>query len=115
MELAELTARLEYISAGYADYFNISRTPDWHLLKLTEELGELTQAHLTRHGQGRDRGLDPSEQSEQLAAEIADVLAMVLLYARQAGVDVEHAIAQKWLPYEKFHRDRGFEVRQARG
>ncbi|MFN8077981.1 MAG: hypothetical protein U0Q19_00305 [Kineosporiaceae bacterium] len=43
MELAELTATVERVSEGYADRFGIDRTPDWFLMKLQEELGELTQ------------------------------------------------------------------------
>lgn len=106
MELNEWSERIERVSAGYGAYYGVERTPEWILLKLTEELGELTQAHLALTGQGRNRGRSPEELRNDLEGEVADVLAMVLVYARSAGVDVETALAGKWLPWEEFHARR---------
>lgn len=108
LTLAELTARIEYVSAGYADYYGIERSSEWILLKLTEELGELAQAHLTATGQGRDRGLSPQEQQDRVALELADVVGMCLVLAHREGIDLDRALAEKWFPYETFHRERGF-------
>lgn len=108
LTLSELTERIEYVSAGYGDYYGVERSTDWILLKLTEEVGELVQAHLTASGQGRDRGLDRDQQRAQVAEELADVLGMCLVAAHRAGVDLESAVAAKWLRYEAFHRERGF-------
>lgn len=108
MDIAELTDRIEYVSAGYADQFGIERTEEWILLKLTEELGELVQAQLTDVGQGRDRGLDAEEQSDRVAQELVDVFAMVLVLAKRRGIDIEKTLDAKWFRYEAFHRERGF-------
>lgn len=108
MELRELTDRVDYVSAGYADQFGVTRTPDWMLLKLTEEVGELVQAHLDASGQGRDRGREGADRQAAIADELADVVSMCLVYARHAGVEVEDAITQKWFRYEAGHRERGF-------
>ena len=38
--------------------------------------------------------------------EVADAFAMILVFARSAGIDIESALTTKWLPWEKFHADR---------
>lgn len=114
MELDEWADRIDAVSQGYAEYYGIERSAQWALLKLTEELGELTQAHLTVTGQSRPREADgdAEQQRAQLATELSDVLGMVLVYARRRGIDLEPALAAKWLHYEDFHRDRGFLPRE---
>lgn len=106
MDLAEWTRRLDNVSAGYAEVYAVDRTPEWMLLKLTEELGELSQAWLVASGQGRDRDRTPEQQQGAVAAECADVVAMALLAAHRMGVDVEAALRDKWLPWEDYHRKR---------
>jgi hypothetical protein len=56
MELGELTARVERVSHRYAAEFGIGRSSDWHILKLHEVVGELTQVHRMREGQARSKG-----------------------------------------------------------
>lgn len=106
MDLRQWCERVERVSAGYGDYYGVERSPEWTLLKLTEELGELTQAHLALSGQGRNRGKSPGELRRDLEGEVADVLAMVLVFAGRTGVDVEAALERKWLPWERFHAER---------
>lgn len=106
MDLAEWTSRLETVSAGYAEVYAVDRTPDWMLLKLMEEVGELSQAWLVASGQGRDRDRTPEQQRDAVAAECADVVAMALLAAHRMGVDVEAALRDKWLPWEDYHANR---------
>lgn len=106
VDIAEWTDRLETVSAGYAEVYAVDRTPDWMLVKLMEELGELSQAWLVASGQGRDRNLSQQQQQDAVAAECADVVAMSLLTARRMGVDVEAALTDKWLPWEEFHEQR---------
>ncbi|MEK8227188.1 pyrophosphatase [Oerskovia sp. M15] len=94
------------MSALYARKFGIERDPDWFVLKLAEEMGELTQAFLTVTGRTRPRvtpgagGAVPDDGRAALAAEVADVLAHLLLLARSQGVDVERALEEKWLVWE---------------
>ncbi|GAA2754267.1 pyrophosphatase [Amnibacterium kyonggiense] len=103
MDLASLPDRLERISAGYAAREGFARDDDWFLLKLVEELGELTQVQLARTGRGKDRGWDAEEVERRTAEEVADVLGHVLLLARRHGVDVEAAMEAKWLQWERLH------------
>lgn len=103
MDLAALADRLEAISVGYAEREGIERDDDWFLLKLQEELGELTQVQLGRSGRSKPRGFTPEELDGKLAEECADVLGHVLLFARRHDVDLDAAIDRKWLQWERLH------------
>ena len=97
MELRELSDAVESRSESYARHFKIDRTPDWLMLKLNEEVGELTRAYLMRSGQSRDHGLDAADVDDLLGEEMADVFAHVLLLAQQYGIDLEAEVKKKWL------------------
>ena len=103
LALPDLADRVEAVSALYARKFGIERDADWFALKLTEEVGELTQAFLAATGRTRPRadgGTGPDDARQALADEVADVLAHLLLLARSQGVDVEAAVRRKWLAWE---------------
>lgn len=97
MELNELSDAVAAVSDRYARAHGIERDEAWYLLKLHEEVGELTQAFLMSTGRARDKGLDATELRAGLEAEMADVLCQVLLLARHQGVDLEAAVGEKWL------------------
>ena len=92
LTLADLSASVLKISDIYATEHGIERDRDWALLKLQEELGELTAEHLRLSGRARGAG-DP----KALADEAADVLGMLLIYCDGAGIDIEAAMQAKWL------------------
>lgn len=93
MELRVAQAEVETISRVYARLHGIERTDDWLMLKLGEEMGELTQAYLVASGRSRHRDDDGRAA---LRAEMADVLAHVLLLAERFDVDLEAALEEKW-------------------
>lgn len=97
MDIRELTARVEQVSQRYATRFAITRDDDWQILKLHEEVGELTQAHLMRRGQARSKGRSPEQLDADFRAEVADVLSQVLLLAHHHGIDVVEEVRRKWL------------------
>ena len=101
MKLSDLIDDLETVSIQYADRYGFDRSSDWFLLKLTEEVGELMQSYLRCNGQARTDGQDTETLRESLEDEIADVVSMALLFARNQGVDIENAIERKWLKYHK--------------
>ena len=76
----------------YAAEHGIDRSGDWAILKLQEELGELTAEHLRLSGRARGAA-DP----KALADEAADVLGMLLIYCDCAEIDIEQAMQNKWL------------------
>jgi len=97
MDLASLTDATEQISLRYAEHFGIDRTAEWFLLKLHEEMGELTQSFLRVSGQARTGDRTEPELAAEFRAELADVLCHVLLLARHHGVDLDAEVAAKWL------------------
>ncbi|PIP00861.1 phosphoribosyl-ATP pyrophosphohydrolase [Pleomorphomonas carboxyditropha] len=98
--LNALADRLEAISAAYAATYAIDRGGDWFLLKVQEEMGEMTQAWLSRTGRSRR---DADDGAAQLPAEVADVFCQLLLFARAAGVDLDAAVREKWLRWEPIY------------
>ncbi len=97
MNLKTLIQKIEKVSALYSKKFNISRDKLWYLLKLQEEMGELTQAYLSMSGRARHKNKTPAEMKANFEHEIADVLCHVLLLAESEGVDLKKAIDEKWL------------------
>lgn len=91
--LGDLVARVSDI---YAHRHDIGRDADWYLLKLQEELGELTAEYLKLSGRGRLKDAGPAALRAALEDEAADVLAMVLLFARHNDIDLEAALQRKW-------------------
>ena len=105
MELADAQREIEVISRVYGRLFGVERTDDWLVLKLHEEVGELTQAFLTRSGRTRDRGLTPEQTDAAMRDELADVLAHLLLLAERFGVDLDDALERKWFRYRHLITD----------
>lgn len=97
-ELEAFIDRLEAISDRYGRVYGVDRGGDWHLLKLQEEMGELTQAYLAKTGRSRR---DPGRAHAEVAHEMADVLCILLLMARREGVDLNTAVRDKWLKGEQ--------------
>ena len=82
---------------GYAAAFGIDRDATWFMLKLQEEVGELTQSFLRWTGQARTKGKTGGELAADFRAAIADVLCQTLLLARHHGVDLMAEVKAKWL------------------
>jgi len=98
MDLKTLQAGVLRISDIYAAEHRIDRDKagagDWALLKLQEELGELTAEHLRLSRRARG---EPNV--EALGDEAADVLGMLLIYCARAGIDLNDAMQRKWLKW----------------
>jgi len=96
LNLSDLGADVLRISDIYATEHDIDRDKaaagDWALLKLQEELGELTAEHLRVSGRARGEA-----DAQALGDEAADVLGMLLIYCDRAGIDLEQAMRRKWL------------------
>jgi len=98
-DLSELGALVAQVSDIYAERNEIARDDDWYLLKLQEELGELTAEYLRSSGRGRMKGAEAAEVRVALEEEAADVLAMLLLFARNNHIDLDAALQRKWFKY----------------
>ncbi|PRZ07030.1 NTP pyrophosphatase (non-canonical NTP hydrolase) [Isoptericola sp. CG 20/1183] len=97
--LGALADEVEIISRVYERRFGVPRSDDWLVLKLHEEVGELTQAYLARSGRSRDRGAGAGAVDAAFRSELADVLAQLLLVARRFDVDLEAELERKWFRF----------------
>lgn len=94
--LDRLGSQLETASAGYVGEHGIERDSDWFILKMQEEMGELTQAWNKLSGRARRHGKSPDELKNLMADETADLLGHVLLFAHHHRLDLQSAIQRKW-------------------
>ena len=97
--IPELTALVSEVSDTYASRNDIIRDHDWYVLKLQEELGELTAEYLKTTGRGRLKGASAETTRLALEDEAADVLATLLLFAAENQIDLEAALERKWFKY----------------
>lgn len=101
MELRATARRIDAISRRYADVYGFERDADWLVLKLQEEVGEVVQAWLAKTGRQRDKGHSAAEIDRRFALELADAVGMLLALAEATGVDIERAIDEKWLVWDR--------------
>jgi NTP pyrophosphatase (non-canonical NTP hydrolase) len=101
MEMRATAQQIDAISRRYAEIYGFERSTDWLVLKLQEEVGELVQAYLAKTGRQRDKGHSPEEIDRRYALELADAVGMLLALAEATGVDIERAIDDKWLVWDR--------------
>lgn len=99
MKLNVLIEQIEKVSNRYSKKFKIDREANWYMLKLQEEVGELTQSYLSLTGKNRDKGKSKHELKNDFEKEIADVFCHTLLLAKSNKVNIEKAIKDKWLKW----------------
>lgn len=113
VDLKQLSDDVEHVSQVYAERFGIDRDAAWFLLKLQEEVGELTQSFLMLTGQARDKGQSPDEVVKAFRQEVADVFCQTLLIARFHDVDLPSAVNDKWLVWTKSSQGKDAEPKAA--
>lgn len=91
-----LQKNFEQASCRYAETYGILRDDDWFILKLVEEVGELTQACNRVSGRARAQGFDEAALRKAMEDETADLLGHVLLFAHRHRLDLDAAIQRKW-------------------
>ncbi len=99
--LSDLAENIARVSDIYVARTGVRRDDDWYALKLMEEAGELVAEHLKLSGRGRRDGRSDAELTEARGDEAADLFAMLILYCRHNGIDIEAALARKWFKHLK--------------
>lgn len=97
MNLTLLTKKVRKVSNQYSKKFGITRDKVWYLLKLQEEMGELTQAYLSMTGRGRHKNKTKDELKHNFEIEVADVLCHTLLLVDSEKINLKKAVEKKWL------------------
>ncbi len=67
----------------------------FHMAKLTEEVGELSEAVLLYIGRGQRKEKLKKFKKENLGDEIADVIIVALQIASTAGIDIQQVLKRK--------------------
>lgn len=100
MDLAAIQRQVdEYISQFREGYF----PPLVNLARLTEEVGELAREMNHLHGPKKKKVDEPEGE---VAAELADVLFVIVVLANQHGIDLGDAIRKTLEKYEVRDADR---------
>lgn len=99
MNLKEITNKVSQICDIYIEKYNIQKDDDWFLLKIQEELGELSSVYLKLSQRGRLKNETQQDLEKNFQDEMADVLAFILLFAHHKNIDIEQALKQKWFKY----------------
>lgn len=101
MELKKIEKKLNKVIKTYSQIYGIDLNSDYYMMKIQEELGELASAYLRLTGRARQKNKTEKELRLNLEEEIADVLAMTLLFSKKMNIDIEKALDKKWFKYLK--------------
>lgn len=102
MRFADLCEKVLEVYDRYAEDNGIKVNDDYAVLKLVEEVGEFAQAVIIKKGMCRtEKRVPPAESRRNVGAELSDILGLTILCADRMGVDLESAIAEKWLHFLK--------------
>lgn len=96
MNLNEISKHCERAWGQYAEKFQIRRDDEFYLLKMQEELGELTRAFLELRGSEKKRKTSPEELKKKLASDVASLVGNALILALHFNVDLEATIKAKF-------------------
>lgn len=98
MDFKELQKKVVENVIKYGERYNIKIDEDFALLKLYEEVGELSQAVLIHRKKSRpEKHVSEEESKKEIAKELADVLGMLIVNAHLLNIDLEDAICKKWI------------------
>ncbi|KKP43448.1 MAG: hypothetical protein UR31_C0006G0017 [Parcubacteria group bacterium GW2011_GWA2_33_14] len=98
MEFKEIEKKVVENALSYGKKYNIDIDEDFALLKLYEEVGELSQAVLIHRKKSRpEKHIAEEKSKEELGKELADVLGLVIVNAYLMGIDLEKSLIQKWI------------------
>ena len=96
MNLKEAALHCDKAWGQYAEKFQIRRYDEFYLLKMQEELGELSRAFLELRGSEKQRKTSPDELKKKFAADIAVLVGNALILAHHFDVDLEATIKEKF-------------------
>lgn len=96
MDLKQASVLCEKAWSQYAAKFQINRDDVFYLLKMQEELGELTRIFLELRGSEKKRSASSEELKKKFAADIAVLVGNALILAHHFDVDLEANIKAKF-------------------
>lgn len=101
MEFKDIQSKILKNAEKYSNANSIRFDDDFAMIKLCEELGELSQAFLIHKRKCRVEKFTSKEDSKkEIAKELADVIGMAVILANLLEIDLEEAIDKKWISKE---------------
>lgn len=98
MDFKELEKKTIGHAMDYSKRNSVKIDKDFALLKLYEEIGELTKNVLIHERKCRpEKYLSEEKSKKELAKEFADVLGVLIVVAHLFNIDLEKAISKKWI------------------
>lgn len=102
MQLKQLQTKIVRVFLKNAKRDKIKISDDYLVLKLGEEFGEMIQSYLIAKRKCRPvKYLAPFAAKRVLAKEMADVLGLIFALGQHLKIDLEDALAKKWLSQTK--------------
>ncbi len=96
MDLKDITKICVKAWGQYADKHQIHRDDPFYLLKMQEELRELTRAFLELRGSEKTGKTSMEDLKSKLASDAASLVGNALILAHHFDVDLERAIKAKF-------------------
>ncbi|MDD2565742.1 MAG: MazG-like family protein [Candidatus Gracilibacteria bacterium] len=104
MEFGYIKQKVMETWKSYFLKFDIENDDYYPMVKLSEEVGELSEAFLNYKGKSRPAKSKLKSKDllkEELADELSDVIGTVILMADELGIDLEKTIERKWFDKNK--------------
>ena len=101
-QITGLTEKCQKVIDEYkVTYPDVKMDRDYLPFKITEEWGELLQTYLMLTDRGRQKDKTKEEIMNMMEMEFADVLAYLLVFAKDEDIDLDKALNKKWFKYLK--------------
>jgi NTP pyrophosphatase (non-canonical NTP hydrolase) len=101
MKFKDIQQKVIENAIRYGKEYNVKIDEDFALIKLYEEVGELSQAILIHRKKSRpEKHTAENVSKREVAKELADVVGMVMVNAHLLNIDLEEAIEKKWISKE---------------
>lgn len=101
MKFKDIQQKVVESAIRYGKEYNVKIDEDFALIKLYEEVGELSQAILIHKKKSRpEKHIAENVSKREVAKELADVVGMAMVNAHLLGIDLEEAIDKKWISKE---------------
>jgi NTP pyrophosphatase (non-canonical NTP hydrolase) len=102
MKFKDIQQKVVENAIRYGKEYNVKIDEDFALIKLYEEVGELSQAILIHRKKSRpEKHVAENVSKREVAKELADVVGMAIVNAHLLNIDLEDAIDKKWINKEK--------------
>lgn len=93
----QIQERILQNAKKYSEQYGISYDASFCMIKLMEEVGELSEALLTSMHKSRpEKYISEKVSQERIASELADVFAMTIICADVMNIDIASEVLKKW-------------------